>query len=68
MHGVSNLRIVLDGWRILRVITAEAFRNRLRRSRSRKAIQTPETDLALPVPETDLALPAVAVAADMSKD
>lgn len=68
MHGVSNLRVVLDGWRILRAITAEVFRNCLRRSRSRKAGQTPETDLALPVPETDLALPAVAVAADMSKD
>lgn len=68
MHRVSNLRLVLDGWRILRVITAEAFRNCLLRSRSRKAVQTPETGLALPVPETDLALPTVAVAADMSKD
>jgi hypothetical protein len=68
VHGVSNLRVVLDGWRILKVIIAEAFRNRLRRSRSHKAVQTPETDLALSVPETDLARPAVATAADVSKD
>jgi glycosyltransferase involved in cell wall biosynthesis len=59
VHGVSNLRVVLDGWRILKVIAAEAIRNRLRRSRTGKAVQ---------MLETDLALPAVAVAADASKD
>jgi glycosyltransferase involved in cell wall biosynthesis len=59
VHGVSNLRIVLDGWRILKVITAEAFRSRLRRSKNGKAAQ---------LLETDLALPAVAIAADVSKD
>ena len=59
VQGVSNLRVVLDGWRILRVITVEAFRYRLRRCRQRKAAQTPESDLALP---------AVAIAADVSED
>ena len=58
VHGVSNLRVVLDGWRILKVITTEAFRNGLRRSRTGKAAQTLETDLALPGRE----------AADVGKD
>lgn len=68
VYGVSNLRVVLDGSRILKVITAEAFRHRLRRTKNRKAAQTPKTDLALPEPETDLALPPVAATADLTKD
>jgi len=68
VHGVSNLRVVLDGSRILKVITAEAFRHRLRRTRNRIAVPTSRTGLVLPGPETDLALPPVAAAADLTKD
>ena len=62
VHGVSNLHVWVDGWRILKVITAEAFRYRIHRRRSRKHAVGPE------VAEVERPVPAVAVAADVSKD
>jgi glycosyltransferase involved in cell wall biosynthesis len=59
VHGVSNLRVVFDGWRILNVIVTEAFRRRIRPPRDRRAVT---------VPEAELPLSAVAVAVDVSKD
>jgi len=50
VHGVSNLRVFFDGWRILKVITAEAVGSRLRRPGNPSAIPAPEPDLALPAP------------------
>lgn len=50
VHGVSNLRVFSDGWRILKVITAEAVGSRLRRPENPSAIPAPESDLALPAP------------------
>jgi glycosyltransferase involved in cell wall biosynthesis len=59
VHGVSNLRVIFDGWRILKVIVTEALSRHPRQPRGRRAV-TP--------PEAELPLPAVAVAADVSKD
>jgi len=42
IHGVSNLRVVFDGWRILKVIAAEAFRHRIQQWRTRKPLKMPE--------------------------
>jgi hypothetical protein len=60
LYGVSNLRVVSDGCRILKVITAEALRNHLPRYRNRRAVGAPETDLALS--------PVAIAAVDTSKD
>ncbi len=62
IHGVSNLHVFFDGWRILKVITVEAFRHRIRQRRGRKPIPVPEN--------TPIDSPATtaAVAADVSKD
>jgi len=62
VHGVSNLHVWVDGWRILKVITAEAFRYHIHRRRSRKQAVAPE------VAEVERPVPAVAIAADVSKD
>jgi hypothetical protein len=62
IHGVSNLRVFFDGWRILKVITAEAFRHRIRQRRASKAVNVPEA-AAVGSP-----IPTVPVAADASKD
>jgi glycosyltransferase involved in cell wall biosynthesis len=35
VHGVSNLRVMFDGWRILKVIVAESVHHRRRRSGER---------------------------------
>jgi glycosyltransferase involved in cell wall biosynthesis len=59
VHGVSNLRVFFDGWRILKVIVSEAVRYRLRRRREQPAVT------AVPA---DLPRPAVAMVADASKD
>jgi hypothetical protein len=59
---VSNLRVFFDGWRILKVITAEAFRHRIRQRRASKAVNVPEA-AAVGSP-----IPTVPVAADASKD
>lgn len=62
IHGVSNLRVVADGWRILKVITAEAFRYRIRQRRASKAVNVPE------VAAVSSPIPTQPVAADASKD
>lgn len=59
VHGVSNLHVFVDGWRILKVITVEAFRYRMQQRRSHKPVTAPEVDRAVPT---------VAVTADASKD
>jgi len=59
VHGTSNLRVVFDGWRIFKVIAAEARAHRRNRSRRRRAVTTPDTGLSVP---------AVAITADVSKD
>ena len=35
VYGASNLRVVFDGWRILKVIVAEALAERAGRNRAR---------------------------------
>lgn len=64
LYGVSNLRVVSDGCRILKVITAEAARSHLGRSRKLRSRKR----RAMAAPETDLALSPVAIAVDTSKD
>jgi glycosyltransferase involved in cell wall biosynthesis len=58
IHGVSNLHVIMDGWRILKVIAAEGYRHRRPRGRARPELITAEAEPAV----------AVAVAADVSKD
>ena len=62
VHGVGNLHVWVDGWGILKVITAEAFRYRIRQRRASKAVNVPEP-AAVGSP-----IPTVPVAADGSKD
>jgi len=59
VHGVSNLHVFFDGWRILKVIVSEATRYRLRRRREQPAVTAAPADLPRP---------AVAMVADASKD
>ena len=59
VHGVSNLHVFFDGWRILKVIMAEAARYRLRRRREQPAVTGAPADRPRP---------AVAMVADASKD
>ncbi len=59
VHGESNLHVIRDGWRILKVIAAEAFRHRWQRRRARSELGAAGAE----PPVT-----AVAVASDASKD
>jgi glycosyltransferase involved in cell wall biosynthesis len=59
VHGVSNLSVFFDGWRILKVIVTEALSRRIRPRRNRRAVT---------VPAADLSVSAVAAAADVRKD
>jgi glycosyltransferase involved in cell wall biosynthesis len=65
VHGVSNLHVWVDGWRILKVITAEAFRYRIARRRSRRPLTAP---VVVQVAEVDRTMPTAAVTADASQD
>lgn len=58
IHGVSNLHVVMDGWRILKVIAAEAFRHRRPGRRARAELAA----------AAEQPVAAVAVAADAPKD
>jgi glycosyltransferase involved in cell wall biosynthesis len=62
IHGVSNLHVFVDGWRILRVITVEAFRHRVKQRRALKQVMTPG------VVEAGRPVPAMPAAADTSQD
>lgn len=62
IHGVSNLHVFVDGWRILKVITREAFRYRIQQRRAGKPVTAPE------ITEAERPVPTVAVSADASKD
>ena len=57
IHGVSNLHVIMDGWRILKVIAAEAFRYRWQRRRARPELAAAEAE---PV--------VITAAADASQD
>jgi len=65
VHGVSNLHVWVDGWRILKVISAEAFRYRIARHRSRRPLTAP---VVVQVAEVDRTMPTAAVTADASQD
>ncbi|HTT51416.1 MAG TPA: glycosyltransferase family 2 protein [Streptosporangiaceae bacterium] len=58
VHGVSNLRVISDGWRILKVIAAET----IAKHRSRPGIRGAVT------PGRELSVPSVTVAVDATKD
>lgn len=62
IHGVSNLHVVMDGWRILKVIAKEAFRYRIQQRRSGRLVTAPE------MTEAQSPVPAAAVAADANQD
>ena len=59
VYGVSNLRVISDGWRIFKVIAAEA----IAKHRSRPGIRRDVT-----TSEPGLPVPPMAVAVDVSKD
>jgi len=63
MHGESNLRVFLDGWRILKVIAAEAFARSRRRPGRPVTARPAEAD-----PAAHAGVPAIAGAADVSKE
>jgi glycosyltransferase involved in cell wall biosynthesis len=59
VHGVSNLRVISDGWRIFKVIAAEA----MAKHRTRSGIQREVT-----ASDSELSAPQVPVPVDVSKD
>ena len=59
VHGTSNLRVISDGWRIFKVIAAEAIAKHWARPGIRRPVITSEPELSVP---------SVAVAGDVSKD
>ena len=61
IHGESNLRVFFDGWRILKVIAAEAFGGSRRRTR----VTAPAPK---PVPAAVQSVPAITGAADVSEE
>jgi glycosyltransferase involved in cell wall biosynthesis len=59
VHGASNLRVISDGWRILKVIAAEAVAKYRSRSGIRRGVTTSEPELPVP---------PIVVAVDVRKD